>query len=390
MNMSFISLMVKNPFRNRARATLAIVGIAIGIATIVALGMLTSGFTAATTTTLKAGAAEITVTPYVSSGGGTRITFGSGNGLGGTMNESYVTDLQNISGVQNTAGILSETANVTGVSLMGGGLSVNGMDSNELSLEGIDSVNGTIYSNGSSNELILGTTAAQSLNKTVGSTINIFGTNFTVTGIYETGNLPTDRGAYMALNTLQNLTSNDGKVSDIAVNVTDNANVTTVSQSIQNAYPNQLTATTAADQANRINQSLGFINTASLAISLLAIVIGGIGIINVMIMSVFERTREIGVLKAVGWRSSRILTMILGESIILTLTAAVVGIITGVIGIETLLLVAGAAGSTFKPVLTLDVLARAVGLALLVGIIGGLYPAYRASKLQPTEALRYE
>ncbi len=390
MIMSFISLMVKNPFRNRTRATLAIVGIAIGIATIVALGMLTSGLTAATTTTLKAGAAEITVTPYVSSGGGTRITFGSGTGLGGTMNESYATDLQNISGVQNTAGILSETANVTGVSLMGGGLSVNGMDSNELSLEGIDSVNGTIYSNGSSNELILGTTAAQSLNKTVGSTINIFGTNFTVTGIYETGNLPTDRGAYMSLNTLQNLTSNDGKVSDIAVKVADNANVTTVSQSIQNAYPNQLTATTAADQANRINQSLGFINTASLAISLLAIVIGGIGIINVMIMSVFERTREIGVLKAVGWRSSRILTMILGESIILTLTAAVVGIITGVIGIETLLLVAGAAGSTFKPVLTLDVLARAVGLALLVGIIGGLYPAYRASKLQPTEALRYE
>jgi len=87
---------------------------------------------------------------------------------------------------------------------------------------------------------------------------------------------------------LQNLTSNSGKVSVIAVKVTDNANVTDVSQAIQNAYPNQLTATTAADQANRINQGLGFINTASTAISLLAIIIGGIGIINVMIMSVFE------------------------------------------------------------------------------------------------------
>ncbi len=385
--MSFLSLMVKNPFRNRARATLAIVGIAIGIATIVALGMLTSGLTQATTTTLKAGAAEITVTPYINTGGGTRITFGSGIGLGGTMNESYVSELQNISGVSSTAGILSTTANLTGAS---NGLTVNGIDSNELSLEGIDNVNGSIYSNGSSNELILGSTAANSLNKTVGSTINIFGNNFTVTGIYETGNLPTDRGAYTSLNTLQNLTNNGGKVSAIAVNVTDNANVTTVSQAIQNAYPNQLTPTTAADQANRINTSLGFINTASTAISLLAIVIGGIGIINVMIMSVFERTREIGVLKAVGWRSSRILTMILGESIILTLTAALVGIIMGVIGIETLLLVAGAAGSTFKPELTVNILIRALGIALLVGIIGGLYPAYRASRLPPTEALRYE
>ncbi len=377
--MSFTGLIIKNPFRNRTRAALAIVGIAIGIATIVVLGMITGGLQTATTSTLKAGAAEITVTPVGSSG------FGSG---GGTLNESLASDLLNISGVASTAGVLSVNANVTGASSTGpGGFSVQGIDSNKLSLEGIDSVNGTFYTNGSSNQLILGQTAAKSLNKTVGSTITIFGSNFTVTGIYQTGNFITDGGAFMSLNTLQNLTSNDGKISDIAVNVTDNANVTTVSQAIQNAYPNQLTATTAADQANRINQSLGYVNTASLAISLLAIVIGGIGIINVMIMSVFERTREIGVLKAVGWRSSRILTMILGESIILTLTAAVVGIVVGVTGVYALLPLIG---SGFQPELTVGILLRALGIAFLVGVIGGLYPAYRASRLPPTEALRYE
>ena len=377
--MSFTGLILKNPFRNRTRAALAIVGIAIGIATIVVLGMVTGGLQTATTSTLKSGAAEITVTP-VGSGG-----FGSG---GGTLNESLATDLLNINGVANTAGILSVNANVTGASSTGAeGFSVLGIDSDKLILEGIDSVNGTIYTNGSSNQLILGQTAAKNLNKTVGSTITIFGSNFTVTGIYQTGNFMTDGGAFMSLDTLQNLTSNDGKVSDIAVKAADNANVTTVSQSIQNAYPNQLTATTAADQASRINQSLGFINEASTAISLLAIVIGGIGIINVMIMSVFERTREIGVLKAVGWRSSRILTMILGESIILTLTAAVVGIVVGVAGVYALLPLIG---SGFQPVLSAGILLRALGIAFLVGVIGGLYPAYRASRLPPTEALRYE
>ncbi len=394
--MSFISLILKNPFRNRARASLAIVGIAIGIATIVALGMLTAGLESSTTTTLKAGTAEITVTPLTSTpSGGTRITIGSSNlqSASGTINESYATDIQNISGVETTAGILSiNDNNVSSKNAMGTSTSlpVNGMDSSKLSLEGIDSVNGTVYSNGSSNQLILGKTIATQLNATVGSTVNLFGTNFTVTGIYESGSLFTDRGAFMSLNTLQNLTNNNGKISIIPVKVTDNANVTAVSDAIQNAYPNQLTATTAADQANRTNQALGFISTASTAISLLAVVIGGIGIINVMIMSVYERTREIGVLKAVGWTSRRILTMILGESIILTLTAAIVGIIMGVIGIEILLLIAGAGGSTFAPVLTINTLVTAVGIALIVGILGGLYPAYRASKLSPTEALRYE
>jgi putative ABC transport system permease protein len=380
---SFTGLIIRNPFRNRTRAALAIVGIAIGITTIVVLGMITGGLQTATTSTLKAGTAEITVTPIGSSG------FGSG---GGTLNESLASDLLNISGVANTAGVLVVTSNTTGASNSSspsgfGGLMVNGINSSKLSLEGIDSVNGTVYTNGSSNQLILGQTAAKNLNKTVGNTITIFGSNFTVTGIYQTGNFITDGGAFMSLNTLQNLTSNDGKLSEISVKATDNANVTTVSQAIENAYTNQLTATTAADQANRINQSLGFVNTASLAISLLAIVIGGIGIINVMIMSVFERTREIGVLKAVGWRSSRILTMILGESIILTLTAAVVGIVVGVAGVYVLLPLIG---SGFQPVLTVGILLRALGIAFLVGVIGGLYPAYRASRLPPTEALRYE
>ncbi len=82
--------------------------------------------------------------------------------------------------------------------------------------------------------------------------------------------------------------------------------------------------------------------------------------------------------------------MILGESIVLTLVAAVVGIIMGIIGVEILLNVIPSSGAVIKPVLTWDILARAFLIALLVGVLGGLYPAYRASRLAPTEALRYE
>jgi putative ABC transport system permease protein len=109
-----------------------------------------------------------------------------------------------------------------------------------------------------------------------------------------------------------------------------------------------------------------------------------------MIMSVFERTREIGVLKAVGWRSRRILGMILGESIVLTLVAGTVGTIVGIVGVNAVLAYSSSFGSIIQPVYSLDLFIRAYGIAFLVGILGGIYPAYRASKLAPTEALRYE
>lgn len=377
--------MIKNPFRNRTRATLAIIGIAIGIATIVALGMVTGGLQSSTQSTLKAGSAEITVT---------KIGSGNFGSSGGVLDESLVTDLKNTNGVKDTAGILRVNSNVStssggsGFGSMSGFL-VNGIDSSKLALVGIDSVNGTIFTNGSSNEIIIGKTIAQNLNKTVGSTIDIYGTEFEVTGIFESGNFIYDTGAFTSLSILQNLTNNTGKVSYIQVKVNDNANASQVSKTIQDERPNDLSATTAVDQANRINQSLGMIDTASWAISLLAIVIGGVGVINTMIMSVFERTREIGVLKAVGWKDRRILGMILGESIILTLVAAVVGIILGIVAVE-IIFKFFTTSQSFEAVLTMDTLLKAFAVALLVGIVGGLYPAYRASRLAPTEALRYE
>lgn len=388
--MNYVGLIIKNPFRNKTRTALAIVGIAVGIMVIVALGLVTSGLQSSTQSTLTAGSAEITVSQ---AGSSNQPGFSSGS-----VNTSRVTDIKTISGVKDATGILSTTVNLNGSTSSdqafgSGGLIITGIESNKLNFEGITSVNGTIF-NDNANEIIIGKSFAENQNKSVGDSITLFNQSFKITGVYETGNMMTDMGAFMSLTKLQNITaqnqtSDNTKISNILVKVTDNANVTTVSQAIKDAYPNELSTITAAEQAERMNSVLGVINDASWAISLLAIFIGGVGVINTMIMSVFERTREIGVLKAVGWKSKRILGMILGESIVLTLIAGVLGTIVGIIAVEVGIMALGA-GTILKPVFSIDIFLRAFGIAILVGVLGGIYPAYRASKLAPTEALRYE
>jgi len=122
--MNYIGLIVKNPFRNKTRTSLAIVGIAIGIATIVALGLITGGLKASTENTLKSGGAEITV-----------IQAGTDGFMSGSIDESRVADITNISGVKDTAGILRVSVQLqdgSSSSFGPSGFIVNGINKNKL------------------------------------------------------------------------------------------------------------------------------------------------------------------------------------------------------------------------------------------------------------------
>jgi putative ABC transport system permease protein len=124
-------------------------------------------------------------------------------------------------------------------------------------------------------------------------------------------------------------------------------------------------------------------------ISLLAVFVGAVGMLNTMLMSVLERTREIGVLRSLGWQRRRVLGMILKESLVLGTVGGVCGIPIG-LGLGGLIGMAGIWGGAIGPLYTPRLFVQAVMVAMIAGVVGGLYPAWRAANLQPVEALRYE
>ena len=196
----------------------------------------------------------------------------------------------------------------------------------------------------------------------------------------------TDTGVYVPLDTLQNISGTD-KFSSILVKTTEGANDTVISKNIENKY-NDLSTITSEEMSSMMDGVLGILDTVSLAVSGLAIIVGAIGIVNTMVMTVYERTKEIGVLKSVGWKSSRILAMILGETLVLTILSGIIGSLFGILIAEVGVILIG--GDDFALGYDPHTFILAFGITIIVGILGGIYPAYKASKLPPTEALRYE
>ena len=376
--MNYFKLILKNPFRNKTRSLLAIVGIAIGIATIVALGLITASLEDSTETTLKDGSAEITVTKI-----GSSMSSSSGN-----LNESYVEELSKIDGVEKTAGMLESSVIDTSKSSDSSryGFRLYGAKTEDLSIVGINNINGSVFDE-NVNEIIVGKSLAEEENYTIGDKVDVYGNEFKITGIYETGSIFYDSAMYTGLGKLQNLTDNEDKISSISIKIKKEANLTTVNDKIKSEYNNTLSTITTEEMAQTIDDTLDMINSATTAIEALAIIIGGLGVINTMMMTVFERTHEIGVLKSVGWTKKRILSMIMGESIVLTLISGIIGSILGVLAVFILFKING---DNMTVIFNINIFIKAFLVAFSVGIVGGLYPAIKASRLSPTEALRYE
>ena len=149
--------------------------------------------------------------------------------------------------------------------------------------------------------------------------------------------------------------------------------------------PNDLYVQTAVQEMNMVDSIMGGLSAAVGGIAAISLVVGGIGIMNIMLVSVTERTREIGIRKALGARTRDVMVQFLTESAILSACGGLIGVILGVS-----LVAAGGAALGMRVVIRPLIVIIAVGFSAVVGIFFGLYPASKAAKSDPIDALRYE
>lgn len=285
-------------------------------------------------------------------------------------------EVQSVSGMIFTAVVLPEA---------NGFLILQGYNPNDYAIKRLRIVDGKPLS--SNRQVLLGKTISEALKKQVGDVIEIGGSRFKVAGIFETGISWEELGAVMTLRDAQTFVGRPRKVTLLSVKLRDPLQAEAVVEHINREMPD-LYAALSGDFTEQM-PDMQAMDVMMSAISLLAVIVGGLGVMNTMLMAVLERTREIGVLRSVGWQRRDILTMILKESVLLGLFGAAAGMIIAPVLLAALKS-APWVGSTFEIMIAPRIVLRAVIIALLLGTLGGLYPAMRATRLQPVEALRYE
>ncbi len=397
---------------NKLRSILTMLGIVIGVATVVALLSIGKGATASITSSIQSnGSNLLTVSPGKQQDGPP--------GAGGSQQASYLyySDYQLLqrSLTNDVVAIVPSYQSSYLVKYGDESFSVNvtGVTKDYQETNSYDVASGRFVTEGDNKSgalvAVLGSQTAQDFFgglSPVGKTISINGVKFEVVGVLESkgssGFGSSDEVIFIPLDAGYNklfgstATYNDKKiVNSISVSVTTTEAMDTVSAQIEFLIrrSHKLTSSDELDfnvlsQADLLSTLTTVTQTLTAflgAIAGISLLVGGIGIMNIMLVSVTERTKEIGLRKAVGATKNQILTQFLIETVTLSLLGGLIGILLGV-GLALLVTLSG----VLTAVITADSIILAFTFALAIGVFFGLYPAFRAANLHPMVALRYE
>lgn len=234
-------------------------------------------------------------------------------------------------------------------------------------------------------ELILGQDAARDLELKVGDTLELFHRQLKVVGVYKSDIRFESAGCVIPTRVIQDELKMGDSVGLFWLYLKKGTDWKSIRQVIEEKNPN-LAAIQTSEFTSYYNQ-LDYIDWFVWIVSLISVVVGGLGVLNTMLMTVSERTREIGTLRAVGWSRGQVLRLILTEGVVISVTGGILGLLIGTFGAEVLIAFAPRGLDTRYSVLLIT---EGFLIAVALGFFGALYPAFVASRLSPIEALKYE
>ncbi len=373
--MIFLAVVGKNLLHRPTRSLLTLSGIAIGISAVVALSSIAWGFQRSWERADSARGADLILM---------KVT--TRDPMGAPFDATLRDEVMRLPKVTQTAGLLSDLVSIEDSAPV----LVFGWERDGFLWRHLKLVEGRWPKDDEENAVVIGSVASSIMNKTLGSKIHIEAEDFTICGVFESDAIIENGCLVMALPQLQRVLDKPGKITYLYLKVAPDitpAEVDGLRKTIKEKFLG-FRALTSGEVA-RNNAAIQLAKAMSWATSLLALFVGAVGVMNTVLMSVFERTHEIGILLAIGWRRSRIVKMILYEATVLSFLGGILGIALGFVSVRLVEVLPWMKGK-IEGVWSLELFAIAGGVALALGLLGGLYPAYRASRLHPNEALRYE
>jgi putative ABC transport system permease protein len=375
--MRFSTFVLKNIIRRRVRSSLTIIGVAVAVGAVVALVGIAIGFEQSFLKIYQRQNVDLIVQQSVEK-----------QKLLSALPEALGDRIAALPGVKVVYSGLLDWIDMDELKPIG--LLIQGLRPNSPLFNNWTIVSGRKLQDDDGNKVMLGQRLAATLDKKPGDYITVLDDQqFQVVGVFEAGTTYEDGMMIMMLEGLQKFMGRKGLVTGFSITLEDRSPeaIDRVAKEISGLAKNIDVKTTKelVDSTSEIQ----FIHAMAWVTSTVALFIGAIGMLNTMIMSVFERTKEIGVLRAIGWGRWRVVKMILMESILLSLLGGVVGT-AGAMILAKLLSRFPAAAGVIEGNLPPSVILEGFMIALGVGLLGAAYPAYRGAQLLPTEALRHE
>ncbi len=384
--MRFWQLIQKNLVRRTSRSLLTLFALSTAIGAVVALLGIAKGFTKSFADVYRAHAVDIVVSRQ-----------GSADRLSSAVDESMVGTIENLDAVERAAAVLLETLSLEDEGVYG--IPTLGIKKDSWLLDDYEMVqeehpsrsqndSGDAENSEFERSLWVGIHLADRLEVAAGDNVRLFDEPYKIRGVYSSASTWENGSMIVPLDTLQELTDRSGQATYINVVLRQPVTGQLAETAIQQiAALDSRLLPLATDEFVETDTRMQLAGAMAWMTSGIALIIGAIGTLNTMLTSVLERTKEIGILRAIGWPRRRVIRMILCESLGLAFLAAVLGTLFALL-MTWLLSQAPEAKGLLDPAIDQVVILEGFLLAMGIGVLGALLPAWRAAQMLPTEAFR--